>query len=603
CRDHHGCSETGISGNSMREGTMAQMNQAAVLNMECSSHSAANLQHAMFEQHSSAQAHTLIATAREDEEEEEMVDEEDEELEDDEQFEGNDAQNCEERKPSLRDQVEELKHNMIYISHQVTLLMNALHVPACKCEICEPRYRSQVELFSKMKDASAVGTHAAQNVEQKPERKKTETTENGHAEQQASVPPPSHASLFAGMPNMNDCEALLSQIFTQSGVNTFNSASLAGLAQALGLNNATSKVFASTPTPNSYSFPNSGGRRSKYCSPAEKKAVAEYANIHGASAAARKFNIPPPVAAYYHRKEFKQNRPSGATLPTQMQSTMSVDSPGTASGDDLENSNGDWTTSQPPTQSNPAVASVNEMFKMEQHQKQNPAHSSGSPGFLRGRGRGRPKLIGDELDAELVDYMVQVKQSDPRGHLTASQALAIARDYILEKAPGLLEEHGGQIKLKLTWAMKLVSRISERQKEIELGLPAGTISNMTRTMSGSAANLPGGNFMADMMAQNILSQHMTQIMNQAVTGTVSATPQIVNVRELELPKHDDNVEKGEIVCGNEFKQENIVIKADENDSQYDDGMEGQTHDDDSESGVHLNEKNGVQQLFIPTNAF
>lgn len=45
---------------------------------------------------------------------------------------------------------------------------------------------------------------------------------------------------------------------------------------------------------------------------------------------------------------------------------------------------------------------------MEQHQKQNPAHSSGSPGFLRGRGRGRPKLIGDELDAELVDYMVQV---------------------------------------------------------------------------------------------------------------------------------------------------------------------------------------------------
>ena len=73
----------------------------------------------------------------------------------------------------------------------------------------------------------------------------------------------------------------------------------------------------------------------------------------------------------------------------------------------------------------------------------------------------------------------KVKQSDPRGHLTASQALSIARDYILEKAPGLLEEHGGQIKLKLTWAMKLVTRISERQKEIELGLPAGTISNMS----------------------------------------------------------------------------------------------------------------------------
>lgn len=51
----------------------------------------------------------------------------------------------------------------------------------------------------------------------------------------------------------------------------------------------------------------------------------------------------------------------------------------------------------------------------------------------------------------------------------------------MEKAPGLLEEHGGQIKLKLTWAMKLVTRISERQKEIEFGLPAGTIANMTST--------------------------------------------------------------------------------------------------------------------------
>ena len=45
-----------------------------------------------------------------------------------------------------------------------------------------------------------------------------------------------------------------------------------------------------------------------------------------------------------------------------------------------------------------------EMFPLD---TVNPAHT-GSPGFLRGRGRGRPKLIGDELDAELVEYMVQV---------------------------------------------------------------------------------------------------------------------------------------------------------------------------------------------------
>lgn len=41
--------------------------------------------------------------------------------------------------------------------------------------------------------------------------------------------------------------------------------------------------------------------------------------------------------------------------------------------------------------------------------EKNATHSD-SPGFLRGRGRGRPKLIGDELDAELVEYMVQVNK-------------------------------------------------------------------------------------------------------------------------------------------------------------------------------------------------
>ena len=90
---------------------------------------------------------------------------------------------------------------------------------------------------------------------------------------------------------------------------------------------------------------------------------------------------------------------------------------------------------------------------------------------------------------------MQLRKSEPNlQHMSASQALEIARAYILEKvrverredggreilfqAPGLLEEHGGHIRLKLTWAMKLVSRIVERQKEIELGLPPGTLQNM-----------------------------------------------------------------------------------------------------------------------------
>ncbi|VDN53125.1 unnamed protein product, partial [Dracunculus medinensis] len=227
----------------------------------------------------------------------------------------------------------------------------------------------------------------------------------------------------------------------------------------------------------------------------DKKIVAEYANLHGATAAARKFNIPAQVASYYQRK--MNSKPPGiffASFFIHVSSKKLISS---------------FDSCQCFRIYFLKFASIFVNFKQT---ATNPAHCSGSPGFLRGRGRGRPKLIGDELDAELVDYMVQIKQADPRGHMTASQALAIARSYILDKAPGLLEEHGGQVKLKLTWAMKLVSRITERQKEIELGLPAGALSNMSTGIP------PGGNFMADMLSQNFLSQQVSQMMNQAMTG-------------------------------------------------------------------------------------
>lgn len=39
--------------------------------------------------------------------------------------------------------------------------------------------------------------------------------------------------------------------------------------------------------------------------------VANYAATHGATAAAKKFGIPPSVAAYYHRKVLKRHLPKG----------------------------------------------------------------------------------------------------------------------------------------------------------------------------------------------------------------------------------------------------------------------------------------------------
>ncbi|VDP20877.1 unnamed protein product [Onchocerca flexuosa] len=426
-------------------------------------------------------------------------------------------------------------------------------------------------MFKLLKDGSSIQLSPNKVIDN---NKLTNVAQNGFIEKRSmkaevsKTSPSSMGAVTAGniqtisnVPSMNDCEALLSQIFTQTGL-TLNGAQVAAAAAAATASLPAAFGLASVTAGTSFTKPLSGNPSNK--------------------------------------------------------------------GDDQDSTNGDCQNGPVPnsmklTSANSTSKFYDSFFQtLEQHSKLNPAHSTGSPGFLRGRGRGRPKLIGDELDAELVDYMVQIKQSDPRGHLTASQALAIARAYIMEKAPGLLEEHGGQIKLKLTWAMKLVARISERQKEIEFGLPAGTISNMTSTFCsgynyGTMSNpsLPGGNFMADVVAQNLLSQQMTQIMTQAVSGNpiyeqmkqimsqsllgsapASATPQILNIRELELPKPDDGDLKGEIVDAAENDTKNEDMDATE--QQFDADIENQAGNIGNQTG---HKKTTAQQHFIPSNTF
>ncbi|XGW18625.1 hypothetical protein V3C99_002885, partial [Haemonchus contortus] len=423
---------------------------------------------------------------------------------------------------SLSQEVAELKNNFVYISHQMTRIMRSLHVTPCMCETCGPKHNSISEPRAK-----------------------------------------------------EEVSNMLSAIFPGA-----TPQQLSGLADLTKLNR--------TPVPppqrmGSGYAGHPGGGKVPMPVVADRRAVAEYARAYGGAAAAKRFGIAPPVSTYYQRKDSNSallgagvnaspgpssegeadpmasdsGSATAVTAPSQLNqpSVPNISNP-IASLQQQPTTPSALPTSQPQTASASAPAAAQAaapgMFSpaMVDMLRMNAAHATGSPGFLRGRGRGRPKLIGDELDADLVDYMVTVKQADPHGHLTASQALIIAKQYILEKAPGLLEEHGGHVKLKLTWAMKLVSRIAERQKEIELGLPAGSLSNMGRHQLNSLNNsLTGGGFMADMMTQNILSHHMMMNMNSQIKQEIPpgseepkedmqptvGAPEILNIKELNLP--------------------------------------------------------------------
>ncbi|CAJ0598209.1 unnamed protein product [Cylicocyclus nassatus] len=433
---------------------------------------------------------------------------------------------------SLSQEVAELKNNFVYISHQMTRIMRSLHVTPCMCETCGPKHNSLNDTRPKEEVSNVL------------------------------------SAIFPGATPQQ----------------------LSGLADLTKLNR--------TPVPAPQRMGagyagHPGGGKLPAAAAADRRAVAEYARAYGGAAAAKRFGIAPPVSTYYQRKDSGNTLLAGAMTASpgpssegegdggnQMQNNPenNVPTPSQIAPASIPNNPMAALQQQPPTPSAlptsqpqaqaaaaaavaaatgsgpaaPGQAATPGMFTpaMVDMLRMNAAHATGSPGFLRGRGRGRPKLIGDELDADLVDYMVTVKQADPHGHLTASQALIIAKQYILEKAPGLLEEHGGHVKLKLTWAMKLVSRIAERQKEMELGLPAGSLSNLGRHQLNSLnTSLTGGGFMADMMTQNILSHHMMMNMNNQVKQEPPApveepkedlqpavgAPEILSIKELNLP--------------------------------------------------------------------
>ncbi|CCD63170.1 AT hook-containing protein attf-4 [Caenorhabditis elegans] len=444
---------------------------------------------------------------------------------------------------NLVDRVSKLETNFVFIQHQLSSIMNHLHAPQCKCTTCSKVNQPGAE---EQKNDTSVLSQLFPNA----------------SDQQLKT--------LLDLSKMNKLPSQVVHKDQQNGSSFLPSA------------NKTSE----NPKPielkplklgQGYQMANGGGggkiHTERLSEPARKQS--------------RKVGFPPPVASYYQRKESSNplvpptplsSIPNLITNSNAVSANTSTASPGPSSegsGDDhLEAPNEVahmHSSTVPATPTTPgANLFTQSMVDMLKLNAQNAAHSTGSPGFLRGRGRGRPKLIGDELDADLVDYMVSLKNSDPHGgHFTASQALHMARQYILERAPGLLEEHGGHVKLKLTWAMKLVSRIGERQREIELGLPAGTLSNMGRNLT----NIPaGGNFMADMMAQNIFSQHMMMVNQQleggsppasssstATTSTATKTvkqesknghqneenlnvkqeastmPEIINIKELNLP--------------------------------------------------------------------
>jgi hypothetical protein len=71
--------------------------------------------------------------------------------------------------------------------------------------------------------------------------------------------------------------------------------------------------------------------------------------------------------------------------------------------------------------------------------------------------RGRPLLLGEELDNKVVNHVKCIR--DHGGVVTGTIMIATARGILGEVNKGLLAEHGGHINLTRTWAESLIERL------------------------------------------------------------------------------------------------------------------------------------------------
>ncbi|KAF8371312.1 hypothetical protein PRIPAC_77741 [Pristionchus pacificus] len=336
--------------------------------------------------------------------------------------------------PALVAQVEDLKKQFTFLSHQMSAIAAKLAAPPCPCATCAaigPQFLQGLSVQPHLQHARAACLAAAARTAAAPAAKQSAPSENGSSsgDEIKEIPPPTGSPAVNGhhhLPNGTPLTPVLLQ--------------------------TTANLYAGWGAENN---PH-GGRKSKHCTPEQKIAVAEYAAVHGAANAARKFDIPPSVAAYYHRKlaKAKQIDATAAVLGASVLQKTEDGSP---------------------------VVDLSMLAP--------------SPDV---RQRGRPKMIGDKLDADLMEFMIKVgrlefvyliieineyvskyaKADNPQlQNLRPEVALEMARAYIANHSPTKLKENGGHIDLKLSWAQKLVSRIAERESEIALGLPHGSLSN------------------------------------------------------------------------------------------------------------------------------
>ena len=122
--------------------------------------------------------------------------------------------------------------------------------------------------------------------------------------------------------------------------------------------------------------------------------------------------------------------------------------------------------------------------------------------------RGRPLLVGVELDVAIQDYIRTLRQAG--GVVNTAIVMAAAEGIISSRCPGKLQKQGGDIQIGKDWAKSLMSR---------MGFVKRKVSNAGKILSSAIFLELREQFLADIAAEVIMNDiHPDLIINWDQTG-------------------------------------------------------------------------------------
>ncbi|VDP22699.1 unnamed protein product [Soboliphyme baturini] len=194
-------------------------------------------------------------------------------------------------------------------------------------------------------------------------------------------------------------------------------------------------------------------RPTTYYTSREKQLIADYVSRYGASSAAARFNIPSTQAYYVYRRQFRRTstRNNGYGVysascsyrPDSNDGSRSIDANLLINDDELERKLTGYVTSvidfdqSSIVKTEEHVSDEDTKLKIDIKPQINPIV------FKKRRpARGRPKLLGDEIDYKLMVTLLKIKEDGIQ--ITPSIVAFVVRKLLSTHRRGLLKEEGGE---------------------------------------------------------------------------------------------------------------------------------------------------------------